>query len=112
VAQIAELLSLSPRTVGTHLYNIKQKLQAQNAAELTLIALRAGSSTRGYERPAPETRAGSAATHHQASIATESHSADRAAKGTTSAEVSVAQPICRNSAATTSRLSARATSRG
>jgi len=42
VAQIAELLSLSPRTVGTHLYNIKQKLQAQNAAELTLIALRAG----------------------------------------------------------------------
>jgi two-component system invasion response regulator UvrY len=42
VAQIAELLSLSPRTIGTHLYNIKQKLCAQNAAELTLIALRAG----------------------------------------------------------------------
>jgi two-component system invasion response regulator UvrY len=42
VAQIAELLSLSPRTIGTHLYNIKQKLHAQNAAELTLIALRAG----------------------------------------------------------------------
>jgi len=42
VAQIAELLSLSPRTIGTHLYNIKQKLGAQNAAELTLIALRAG----------------------------------------------------------------------
>jgi len=42
VAQIAELLSLSPRTIGTHLYNIKQKLRAQNAAELTLIALRAG----------------------------------------------------------------------
>jgi two-component system invasion response regulator UvrY len=42
VAQIAELLSLSPRTIGTHLYNIKQKLSAQNAAELTLIALRAG----------------------------------------------------------------------
>jgi two-component system invasion response regulator UvrY len=42
VAQIAELLSLSPRTVGTHLYNIKQKLHAQNAAELTLAALRAG----------------------------------------------------------------------
>jgi two-component system, NarL family, invasion response regulator UvrY len=42
VAQIAELLSLSPRTIGTHLYNIKQKLRAQNSAELTLIALRAG----------------------------------------------------------------------
>ena len=42
VVQIAELLSLSPRTIGTHLYNIKQKLRAQNAAELTLIALRAG----------------------------------------------------------------------
>jgi len=42
VAQIAELLSLSPRTIGTHLYNIKQKLREQNAAELTLIALRAG----------------------------------------------------------------------
>jgi two-component system invasion response regulator UvrY len=42
VVQIAELLSLSPRTIGTHLYNIKQKLCAQNAAELTLIALRAG----------------------------------------------------------------------
>ena len=42
VAQIAELLSLSPRTIGTHLYNIKQKLCARNAAELTLIALRAG----------------------------------------------------------------------
>jgi two-component system invasion response regulator UvrY len=42
VAQIAELLSLSPRTIGTHLYNVKQKLSAHNAAELTLIALRAG----------------------------------------------------------------------
>ena len=42
VAQIADLLCLSPRTVGTHLYNIKQKLKAGNAAELTLIALRAG----------------------------------------------------------------------
>jgi len=35
-------MSLSPRTVGTHLYNIKQKLSASNSAELTLIALRAG----------------------------------------------------------------------
>lgn len=42
VAEIAEMLYLSPRTVGTHLYNIKQKLNASNAAELTLIALRAG----------------------------------------------------------------------
>lgn len=47
VAQIAELLSLSPRTIGTHLYNIKQKLGAQNAAELTLIALRAGLLSEG-----------------------------------------------------------------
>ena len=47
VAQIAELLSLSPRTIGTHLYNIKQKLRAQNAAELTLIALRAGLLSEG-----------------------------------------------------------------
>lgn len=42
VAEIAEVLFLSPRTVGTHLYNIKQKLHAANAAELTLIALRNG----------------------------------------------------------------------
>jgi two-component system, NarL family, invasion response regulator UvrY len=28
--------------VGTHLYNIKQKLHATNQSELTLIALRAG----------------------------------------------------------------------
>jgi two-component system, NarL family, invasion response regulator UvrY len=42
VAQIAEKLFLSPRTVGTHLYNIKQKLNAANSAELTLIAMRNG----------------------------------------------------------------------
>ena len=42
VAEIAEVLSLSPRTIGTHLYNIKQKLAASNQAELTLIAVRAG----------------------------------------------------------------------
>lgn len=42
VNEIAELLFLSPRTVGTHLYNIKQKLGAGNAAELALIAIRNG----------------------------------------------------------------------
>jgi two-component system, NarL family, invasion response regulator UvrY len=42
VQDIAEVLSLSPRTVGTHLYNIKQKLGAANSAELALIAMRAG----------------------------------------------------------------------
>jgi two-component system invasion response regulator UvrY len=39
---IAETMSLSPSTVGTHLYNVKQKLGAANAAELTLIAIRSG----------------------------------------------------------------------
>jgi two-component system invasion response regulator UvrY len=42
VAEIAEIMSLSPRTVGTHLYNIKQKLGASNSAELAIIAIRAG----------------------------------------------------------------------
>jgi two-component system invasion response regulator UvrY len=42
VADIAEIMSLSPRTVGTHLYNIKQKLGAANSAELALIAMRSG----------------------------------------------------------------------
>jgi len=42
VAEIAETMSLSPRTVGTHLYNIKQKLGASNSAELAIIAIRAG----------------------------------------------------------------------
>jgi two-component system invasion response regulator UvrY len=42
VAQIAENLKLSPNTVGTHLYNVKQKLGAANQAELTLIALNHG----------------------------------------------------------------------
>ncbi|HEX4482137.1 MAG TPA: response regulator transcription factor [Rudaea sp.] len=40
VNQIAETLRLSPNTVGTHLYNIKQKLGANNQAELALIAVR------------------------------------------------------------------------
>ncbi|MFM2059273.1 MAG: hypothetical protein RLY71_3658 [Pseudomonadota bacterium] len=42
VAAIAEQLSLSSSTVGTHLYHVKQKLGAANQAELTLIALRWG----------------------------------------------------------------------
>ena len=42
VNEIAAQLSLSPSTVGTHLYNIKQKLGAGNQAELTLLALRWG----------------------------------------------------------------------
>lgn len=40
--EIAETLFLSPRTVGTHLYNIKQKLNANNSAEIALIAMRCG----------------------------------------------------------------------
>ncbi len=40
--EIADTLCLSPRTVGTHLYNIKQKLNANNSAEIALIAMRAG----------------------------------------------------------------------
>jgi two-component system invasion response regulator UvrY len=42
VAQIAEHLRLSPSTVGTHLYHVKQKLGASNQSELTLIALQWG----------------------------------------------------------------------
>jgi two-component system, NarL family, invasion response regulator UvrY len=42
VQDIAAVMFLSPRTVGTHLYNIKQKLGASNSAELALIAMRAG----------------------------------------------------------------------
>ncbi len=42
VNQIAETLSLSPNTVGTHLYNVKSKLGASNQAELALIAVRNG----------------------------------------------------------------------
>ena len=42
VARIAENLKLSPSTVGTHLYHIKQKLGAGNQSALTLVALRWG----------------------------------------------------------------------
>lgn len=42
VNEIAKTLHLSPRTVGTHLYNIKQKLKATNQAEIALIAIKSG----------------------------------------------------------------------
>jgi two-component system invasion response regulator UvrY len=42
VNQIAVDLNISPRTAGTHLYNVKQKLGAGNQAELALIAVRHG----------------------------------------------------------------------
>ncbi|MCC7462685.1 MAG: response regulator transcription factor [Gammaproteobacteria bacterium] len=42
VQGIAEDLRLSASTIGTHLYNVKQKLGAANQAELTLIAIRQG----------------------------------------------------------------------
>ena len=42
VQRIADDLKLSSSTVGTHLYNIKQKLDVVNQSELTLIAIRHG----------------------------------------------------------------------
>lgn len=39
---IANTLCLSERTVGTHLYNIKQKLGASTSADLALTAMRCG----------------------------------------------------------------------
>jgi two-component system invasion response regulator UvrY len=42
VQRIASDLNLSASTVGTHLYNIKQKLGVANQSELTLIAIRHG----------------------------------------------------------------------
>jgi two-component system invasion response regulator UvrY len=42
VNQVASTHHLSASTVGTHLYHIKQKLNASNAAELALIAVRSG----------------------------------------------------------------------
>jgi two-component system invasion response regulator UvrY len=40
VQRIAADLNLSASTIGTHLYNIKQKLGVANQSELTLIAIR------------------------------------------------------------------------
>ncbi len=54
VARISETLKLSPSTVGTHLYNIKQKLGLSNQAEITLLAVRHGVIDVG----APDTGAG------------------------------------------------------
>lgn len=42
VQSIAQDLNLSASTVGTHLYNIKQKLAAVTQSDLTLIAIRHG----------------------------------------------------------------------
>src|ERR1700683_1615863 len=42
VQRIATDLNLSASTIGTHLYNIKQKLAVVNQSELTLIAIRHG----------------------------------------------------------------------
>ncbi|PCJ31062.1 MAG: DNA-binding response regulator [Gammaproteobacteria bacterium] len=42
VNNIAEILSLSPKTVGTHHTSIKQKLDVSNSAELARLAIRSG----------------------------------------------------------------------
>jgi two-component system invasion response regulator UvrY len=42
VNEIAEILSLSPKTVGTHHTTIKQKLDVSNSAELARLAIRSG----------------------------------------------------------------------
>ena len=42
VNEVARDFHLSPSTVGTHLYHIKQKLNVHNAAEMTMVALRSG----------------------------------------------------------------------
>ena len=40
VAEIAEQLSLSPKTVGVHYTNIMKKLKLQNASQLVRLAIR------------------------------------------------------------------------
>lgn len=53
VRQIAQTLFLSQSTVGTHLYNIKQKLGAGNSAELAMLAVRSGIVDVGTTHPIP-----------------------------------------------------------
>jgi len=42
VNEIADILNLSPKTVGTHHTSIKQKLDVSNLAELARLAIRSG----------------------------------------------------------------------
>ncbi len=42
VNEIADILNLSPKTVGTHHTNVKQKLGVANSAELARLAIRSG----------------------------------------------------------------------
>ncbi len=42
VAEIAEELSISPKTVGVHQTNIMHKLELRNSSELTRLAIRSG----------------------------------------------------------------------
>lgn len=42
VNEIADVLNLSPKTVGTHHTSIKQKLDVSNSAELARLAIRSG----------------------------------------------------------------------
>lgn len=42
VTEIAELLHISPKTVGVHQTNIMKKLQLRNVSELTRLAIRCG----------------------------------------------------------------------
>ncbi len=42
VQRIADDLRLSTSTIGTHVYNVKQKLGVSNQSELTLLAIRHG----------------------------------------------------------------------
>jgi two-component system invasion response regulator UvrY len=42
VSEIAEILRISPKTVGVHQTNIMKKLQLRNVSELTRLAIRCG----------------------------------------------------------------------
>lgn len=42
VQAVAASFHVSPSTVGTHLYHIKQKLNLENGAQMTLLAVRSG----------------------------------------------------------------------